>query len=499
MADLGHSTSDNGKDHIEAVTTPASQSDEHAERAQEVKYRLYKWRFAGIVGMVLLNIVSAMGWTWFAPIANNVSADFGITLDEVNWLGNLFSCTYLPISILIPAFCRRYGFRRCCDVGAASILIGAWVRYAGTAHSLSKGGAYALLFISQFIASISQPIFQVLGPKYSETWFDLQGRTTATMIIAISNPIGSALGQLLSPLVGSSRQSILVLAIIATVIAPTIFLIGSSPPTPPTYAASRTGPSMLSLIYTLLGIKYSAAESEKRSGADAEEEMTMTGVERVDFAIVTVVFAILVAAINTFSLLTAQVLQPVGYSADTAGFMGATLLLTGIVAAIVTAPLFDRVLTHHLALTAKILVPIMAASWVAFIFAVKPGDKGGLYVIMTLVGTTGVTLLPVALELGCELTRSAESSSAILWFSGNLFGLMFVLVEGALRAPASATPPLNMRKALIFNAAFVCGAASIVFFLRGHQTRRRRDEEKIALGGDVEMVMGREEAGRMDV
>lgn len=61
-----------------------------------------------------------------------------------------------------------------------------------------------------------------------------------------------------------------------------------------------------------------------------------------------------------------------GYSADTAGFMGATLLLTGIVAAIVTAPLFDRVLTHHLALTAKILVPIMAASWVAFIFAGAP-------------------------------------------------------------------------------------------------------------------------------
>lgn len=46
-------------------------------------------------------------------VSCTVSADFGITLDEVNWLGNLFSCTYLPISILIPAFCRRYGFRRC--------------------------------------------------------------------------------------------------------------------------------------------------------------------------------------------------------------------------------------------------------------------------------------------------------------------------------------------------------------------------------------------------
>jgi len=32
---------------------------------------------------------------------------------------------------------------------------------------------------------MSQPVFQVLGPQYSETWFDLKSRTTATMIIAV--------------------------------------------------------------------------------------------------------------------------------------------------------------------------------------------------------------------------------------------------------------------------------------------------------------------------
>jgi len=37
----------------------------------------------------------------------------------------------------------------------------------------------------QFFASIAQPIYQVIGPKYSETWFNLNGRTTATMVIAI--------------------------------------------------------------------------------------------------------------------------------------------------------------------------------------------------------------------------------------------------------------------------------------------------------------------------
>jgi len=49
--------------------------------------------------------------------------------------------------------------------------------------------------------------------------------------------------------------------------------------------------------------------------------------------------------------------------------MGACLLLTGIVAAILTAPLFDHVFTHKLALTTKILAPCIAVAWLSLIWA----------------------------------------------------------------------------------------------------------------------------------
>ena len=52
--------------------------------------------------------------------------------------------------------------------------------------------------------------------------------------------------------------------------------------------------------------------------------------------------------------------------------MGATLLLSGMAAAVVTAPLFDRVFTHHLAATTKRLVPIAAIGWFVLIWAGKP-------------------------------------------------------------------------------------------------------------------------------
>ncbi|KAJ7925250.1 hypothetical protein B0H13DRAFT_2573314 [Mycena leptocephala] len=299
-----------------------------------------------------------MAWPWFGPISNNMVTEFGITLDEVNWLGNVMACIYLPVSLLVPEIIRRYGIRRCCDLGAAALLVSAWIRYAGTVHSLSSKGAFALLFVGQFFAAIAQPIFQVIGPKYSETWFDLQG--------------------------------ILVLGIMSSVAAPFVFMISAAPPTPPTYSASKKAPGLLSLL-------------------------------RVMFS-----------------------KQPVGYSSDTAGFMGASLLLSGIVAAIVTAPIFDRVLTSHLAITTKILVPVLAAAWLSLVWAVKPNNTGALYAVCVLIGVSSVTMLPVSLELACEITRNSDGSSALLWFACNGLTIIFVLVEGALRAGPGANPPLNM-------------------------------------------------------
>ncbi|KAJ3913441.1 major facilitator superfamily domain-containing protein [Lentinula edodes] len=433
-------------------------------------YRLYKRRFLGLFGMVVLNIVGGLSWPWFGPIANEMVSGFGITLDQVSWLGTIEACLYLPTALSIPYLYNRFGLRRCCDFGAAALVISAWIRYAGTVKSLSTNSSYALLMLGQCFAAIAQPIYQVLGPKYSENWFNLQGRTTATMIVAIANPVGSAIGQLLSPLVGGTRQSILVLGIISTAVIPFIFLVHSQPPMPPTYAASTPSASFSHLARDVIfGGQSHGAKMSRR--------------QRFDFMVIAWIFGILVAATNTFSILTSQIMQPVGYSDDISGLMGACLLLTGLVAAIITAPLFDRVFTKHLAVSAKVLLPILGGGWLSLIWAVKPHNTGGLFAIMTILGVTSVTMLPVGLELASDLTRNAEGSSAILWFMGNLFNIVFVLVEDALRAPANADPPLNMRRGLIFNGVFVLASVLLIWLIKGEQVRKTLDEEKAAEGG----------------
>ncbi|KAI0295839.1 MFS general substrate transporter [Multifurca ochricompacta] len=445
------------------VTISAPSADEELSTTVG-PYRLYKRRWVGVFALFALEAVSSASWPWFGPISNNVSRDFGFTLDEVNWLGNVIACVYLPTAFLTPMITKRYGLKRSCNIATFVLLLSAWVRYAGTARSLPKGGAYALIIIGQALSAISQPVYQILAPKYSERWFNLKGRTTATMIISIANPIGGALGQLLSPLFSDTRKSILVLAIISTVVVPIDLLILEAPPTPPSYSGSRqVSPSIFSLIRAATGLK-------------CPPEVYMTLRERFDFAILVFVFSTLLAGINTFSILSSQWLSPYGYSDNTSGLMGAALLLSGILAAIATSPIFDRILTHHLGITVRILCPIIGAAWLSLIWAARPHNDGALFAVFVIIGICSVVLLPVAIELGVELTRNSDGSSAVLWFFGNLISIIFILSQNALRASDAANPPRNMHRAIIFNAIWVFSTSLLVFFLHGRQARRELDE-----------------------
>ncbi|EIW81789.1 MFS general substrate transporter [Coniophora puteana RWD-64-598 SS2] len=446
-----------------------------------IPYKLDKRRFQGLIALVVLGIVSAMPWPWFGPIATATASQFSISVIQVNWLGNIVALVYLPVSLTIPMFISRFGIRRVAHFGVLMMIIGAWLRFAATAIYLPPSGAYLLLFLGQLIAGVVQPIYQVIGPLYSERWFNLEGRTTATMLIGIANPVGGGLSQLLSPLVGTPKRSLLVLAIISTVASPATLLIGERPTIPPTYSGSKPSESISSLIRAMLGMKCS-----KRA--------CMSPRERLDFALIVVLFGVLVGATTGFSILSAQYLEPAGYSDNIVGFMGATLLLAGIVGAIVTAPLFDRYFTHHYGITIKVLVPLVSVGWLSLVWAIRPDNAGALFVIFAVIGAGSVIMLPIGLELGCELTRNADGSAAVLWCSGNLFGVIMILAEGALRGGEDANPPYDMRKGIILQGALVAGFGVTVFGLRAQQTRRQIDKDMQADGENVVDVKCTDEA-----
>ncbi|KAF9519223.1 hypothetical protein BS47DRAFT_1375143 [Hydnum rufescens UP504] len=413
---------------------------------------VYKRRWVGLVGLILLNISAGMGWLWFAPISVQASSQLGMSLTKINWLNNLVNLTYVPVSLLC--------------IGASCVMvIGAWIRYSATPRWLSPHSVHALLFLGQLGVGLAQPVFQVLAPKYSELWFDLKSRTTATALISVANPFGGALGELISPLIDNVRTSILILAIINSVLGFGALLISTGPPTPPTFSGSKPSVPMMEVLR--------ACVRRPRVG-----ELVMNRQQSLDFFIVTLLFAVLVAGANSFFILVNQIFEPYGYSSDAAGNMGGAMIIAGLIGAFVAAPLIDRVFTRHLALTAKIIVPVLSVAWLSLIWDVRPNNYGGLYPVFVVLGVGSFVLLPVALEIGCEVTSSPETSSAVFWCAANALTVVFVELMDTMRAGPDAHPPRNMNRSLVFLGSLMMVSHVAVYGLTAHQTRRETDAAK---------------------
>ena len=181
----------------------------------------------------------------------------------------------------------------------------------------------------------------------------------------------------------------------------------------------------------------------------------------VEFWLVFIPFSIYVGFFNSVSSLLNQMMLPYGYSDDEAGIGGAVLIVVGLVAAAITSPILDR--TKQFRLTFRICVPIIAVSYLAFIWMPQTHDAGGLagpYVVLAVLGAASFTLVPVAVEFLVEMTHpvSPEVTSALAWSGGQLLGGIFIIISDALREGNDASPPQNMKKALIFTAVIAIAA-----------------------------------------
>lgn len=189
---------------------------------------------------------------------------------------------------------------------------------------------------------------------------------------------------------------------------------------------------------------------------------------------------------NSVSSLLNQILGPYEVSETDAGIAGAILIVVGLVTAAVMSPVTDR-FKHYLG-SIRVLVPIVVASYIGLIFS--PSSAAGIapsYVVLALMGGSSFALLPIVLEYLVEITYpfSPEIGSTICWTGGQLLGACFILIQDALKASQDASPPSNMRSALIFSAV-VCAAAapfplSIGFFGRTVERRRLDIDRSVEL------------------
>lgn len=117
----------------------------------------------------------------------------------------------------------NHGFKYGFICSASLLIVGNWIRYAGS--SKSSDGIYACAMVGEILIGFAQPFVLATPAKYSDLWFTHRGRVAATALATLANPLGAALGQLINPLWVSSpkdvSQMVLYVSIIVSVSAPT--------------------------------------------------------------------------------------------------------------------------------------------------------------------------------------------------------------------------------------------------------------------------------------
>lgn len=88
---------------------------------------------------------------------------------------------------------------------AVLILLGNWIRYAGTR---ANGGIFGVAMLGQILIGFAQPFCLCAPTRFSDQWFSDRGRTSATALASLANPLGGALGQLIGPIMATKASEI---------------------------------------------------------------------------------------------------------------------------------------------------------------------------------------------------------------------------------------------------------------------------------------------------
>uniref|UniRef100_A0A0B7K7K4 Major facilitator superfamily (MFS) profile domain-containing protein n=1 Tax=Bionectria ochroleuca TaxID=29856 RepID=A0A0B7K7K4_BIOOC len=377
--------------------------------AESTEYRVYKRRWFGLVQLTLMNIIVSWGWLTYAPVASHASAYYGVSESAINWLSTAFFLSFVVISPLNIAVLHR-SLKLSLVIAAVLIIIGNWVRYAGSTSR--NGGIFACAMVGEILLGLAQPFILAAPTRYSDLWFTNRGRVTATALMSLANPLGAALGQLINPFwvstSGDVSPMVLYVSIISTACCVPAAFLPAKPPTP-------VGP---------------ASETPKLSLRDS-----IPALKSLELWLILIPYFVYVGFFNSISTLLSQMMTP--------------------------SPILDR--TKKFLLGVRILVPMIALSYLAFVWMPETRTIPGPYVVLAILGAASFSLVPIALEYLIELSHplSPEVTSTIAWAGGQLFGAVFVIVSDALVAGQDASPPRNMKNALIFEAVVALAVAAL--------------------------------------
>jgi MFS family permease len=368
-------------------------------------YRVYGYRWVVLGVFMFVNLTMQMLWITFAPITGPAAEFYGVTDLQIGYLAMSFMVTYLFLSFPASWVIDTYGFRKAVSIGA--VLMGVFAILRGLA-----GANYTLVLIGSIGIAIGQPFLMNAWTKVPANWFSIDERATAVGLVTLANLLGTALGMLLTPIF-TERLPIPTVQLIyggVASLAAVLFIILSrehpaTPPCPP-------GMEVRSLM--LDGLKQI--------------------VKSVPFWLFVIVYFVGLGLFNGISTWVENIIRPRGFSPLDAGTLGASMIVGGILGAVIIPLLSDKQHKRQRFMLLGVLLAIPGLLGVTF--------ATSLWLILLSAFWMGfflISVAPVGMQYVAEVTYPAPegTSNGLIQFAGQL-SVIYVYIMEAMKSPNGA-------------------------------------------------------------
>ena len=422
--------------------------------AEEEQIGLYRNRWMVLAAFMVVGAITQLMWLNYAAITTTTghgadkligvahlmfphmspsAAEFRITL-----LALMFPLLYIPVSIPAGIVIDKKGFRY-------AVLLGA-ILTAGFSFLRLFTGNYALVLIGMIGIAIGQPFVLNAITKMVATWFPTEDSATATGVATLSLFLGMIAALAITPALlkafgdnlSGLRTMILVFSIVATAGAVFFAVFAkANPPKPPKRTETELQDASAAINWASIGKIFGLR----------------------DFRLLCAIIFIGNGAFVGILQLIDQILKPKGISSNTAGFIGAVMVLAGVVGCVVIPSISDHYMKRKpfLLLAAAVAVPTLLA--IALV-----QNTAAIYIISVGTGFFLFSAFPLALTLGEETTGHGltGTATAILLLLGNAGGVVLTLLMEGFKTVGA--PPFKwsmIMLVVLFAVAFV-----IALFIR---------------------------------
>lgn len=394
------------------------------------EYRVYGYRWVVLAAFMVVNLMIQVLWISYAPITSVASETYGVSSLAIGALAMSFMIAFVPLALPAAWVTDTRGFRPA--VGFGVVLMAVF----GVARGL-VGTDYWLVLLCTVGLAVAQPFLMVTWTKLPANWFAPRERATAVGLITFASMSGIAVGMAVTPVLADAMPLArvqLVYGIVAAASA-VVFLVlaREHPPTPP------CPPGDQERVLVVAGLRHAFHVKS--------------------FSLMLVVAFLVMSAFNGVTTWVEQIVEPRGFSTTQAGTMGAIMLFSGIIGAVVLSTLSDRrgkrirYAALALAATAPGMVGIAFASSTLM-----------LYASAAALGFFLVASFPILMQYAAEVTYPTPegTSNGLIQLSGQV-SVVFVFVMEALR-----TSDGSFTVSLLLLAVLLAGCALAVSRLQEH-------------------------------